>query len=421
MRPFGRLLPVPVALRRVSAAARPLTRMEEIDLVEALGRVAAGRVTARTAVPPFARATWDGYAFQSRSTRGATAGRPARFRLVGEVFAEGGYAHRLGKDEAVAIATGGALPKGADAVLRFEDAQVRGRELRVSAPVRLGERLAEVGEDFPKGREIVRAGRGLTPADLGGLAITGHGRVRVWAMPRVAIVPNGNELARPGARLRPGEIHESNNAALGGLVRALGGIPLLFPPVRDSPIGIERAIRRGLAVADLVVVTGGSSVGERDFLPVVFPRIGRLLFHGIAVRPGKPTLAARAGGRLVLGMPGHPTSCLSNGFWLLGPLIRRLGHRPGPPWETRRAKLSESVDLPTAGLSTVIPLEVRGASARPTFRDSSAISSLGAANAVALWPAGRPSPRRGTWLTASILPPPLGPPTGPAPRGAAKG
>ncbi|MCI4358553.1 MAG: molybdopterin molybdotransferase MoeA [Thermoplasmata archaeon] len=409
MRPFRRLLPWGEALRRLERDVRPVGRRERVPVAHAVGRVAAREYRARSAVPPFDRATWDGYALRSRSTRGAGRVAPLRLSVVGEVFAEGDFRGSVGANQAVAIATGGALPRGADAVVLFEDVTEEERAIRVHAPVPRGDHIARAGEDLQRGSVIVDRGAVLAPADLGALSITGWPDVEVWARPVVTIVPNGNELVIPGRRLRRGAIYESNNATLSALIEASGGVARTTTPVRDDPRQIESAIRRAIRASDLVLVTGGSSVGERDFLPEVFPKLGRLRFHGIAIRPGKPTLAVRSGGVVVIGMPGHPTSCLSNGFWLLLPLLRRLAHLPGDGWRDTPVRLTGPVELPTSGFATVIPLKVRGARATPTFRGSSAIASLGGANAFALWPPGAPAPGRGRRLEAHVLRPPLGP------------
>ena len=410
MRPFHRLISWQEAHRRLDGVVHPIARRETVPVVHAVGRVASRDYRARTSVPPFDRATWDGYALRARATRGASARTPVVLRVVGEVFAEGGFRGLLRTKDAIAIATGGALPNGADSVVQFEDVRLKGRTIELRAPVAAGDRIARAGEDLARGSRIVRSGTVLAPADLGALAITGTPSVEVWARPVVSIVPNGNELTAPGRRLRPGAIYESNNATLAALVEASGAIARTTPPVPDDPDRIEAAIRSAVRSSDLVLVTGGSSVGERDFLPKVFPRLGRVAFHGIAIRPGKPTLAVSAGRVPVIGMPGHPTSCLSNGFWLVLPVLRKLVRLPGAGWRDVAVRLTGSVDLPTSGFATVIPLRVRGANATPTFRGSSAIASLGGANAFVVWPPGRASPGRGTPIRAHLFLPPLGPP-----------
>jgi molybdopterin molybdotransferase len=407
MRPFGRLLPLPSAQRRTWNAIEPVHEAETIPIARALGRVAARPARAPRDVPEFARATWDGYAVRSRDTARASRETPVVLRVVGEVFAEGRYARGIRPGEAVAIATGGALPPGADAVAIFEDANFRDGTISLDRPRKKRERVAAPGDDFARGTLLVGSGAVLDPASLGALGAIGRGTVSVFRRPRVGLLPNGNELLPLGAPLRRGAIYEINNLTLGSVVTAAGCVPRPMAPVADDEAGLTRAIRRGLAENDLLVVSGGSSVGERDFLPTIFPKIGRLLFHGIAVRPGKPTLAAVVDGRVVLGMPGHPTSCLANGFWLLLPALRRLAGLPGPGWTTGSVRIIGEVPIPNPDLSTVVPLHVEHGVGRPTFRDSSAITSLSGANAFVILPPGSPRLRASEPVEVQLLSAPL--------------
>ncbi len=410
MRPFGRLLAPEAARARLLRAVRPVRAIETVPLGDALGRVAARTVRAPRPIPAFSRATWDGYAVRSRDLRVAREGAPVRLRVVGEIFAEERLRAPIRSGEAAAIATGGCLPEGADSVVIFEATRASGGSIEVRAPVRPGDRIAQPGDDYPRGAAVVRAGEVLTPAGLGGLAAIGARSASVRVRPIVALVPNGNELVAPGGALRRGQIFESNNQTLAAVVRACGGVPRPVAPVPDDPARIESTLRRVLANSDLVLATGGSSVGERDYLPAIFPRLGRLLFHGLAVRPGKPTLAAVSGGKLLIGMPGHPTSCLSNGHWLLLPVLRRLAGLPGPGWTDGEARLDRSLPPFSPTMSTVVPVRVVDGLATPTFHDSSAITSLAGANAFALVPPGAPRRRKGDRLALHRLPPPLGAP-----------
>ncbi len=408
MRPFGRLTSVAGAQRRLWSAAVPTDRTESIPVAAAFERIAAETVRAASPVPSFARTTWDGYALRSTDTAGASSRHPISLEVVGEVFAEEEHAGALGPGETVAIATGGAIPRGADAVVIFEEVERAGGRIRLVRPVRRGERVDRPGHDFPRGTRLVRRGEGLTMTALGTLSACGVAKVRVFARPVVAILPNGNELLAPGERPRPGRIYESNNASLSAAVLAGGGIPQPRPPLPDDPRAIERAIRSALRTADVVLVTGGSSVGERDHLPRVLPKFGPLLFHGIAVRPGKPTLAVRAGAKIVVGMPGHPTSCMANMLWLVLPALRRIGRRPGPGWTVGTGVLGVDALAATPGLTTVVPLRFERGRGYPTNRGSSAITSLTGATAFALLPAGRGRWTRGTRRPVFYLDPPLG-------------
>ena len=413
MRPFGRLIPIEVAVRRVLAAARPVEGTERVPLTESLGRVSAETYRAPMSVPRFARATWDGYALHSAATRGATPRRPRRFRVVGEVFADRGYTLPVRSDESVAIAAGGRLPPGTDTMVIFEEVKRQASTVAVPRFVRVGERVAEAGADFRRGHRLVRRGDVLDPATIGSLGAAGRTSVRVYARPRVSILPNGNELVLPGAPLHGNEIYETNNLTLGAVIRANGGVSLPFEPLPDDPRQIEAAVRRALTVSDLVLLTGGSSVGEHDYAPEVLPRVGHVLFHGIAVRPGKPTIAAVSRGRLVIGMPGHPTSALSNSYWLLSPLLRRLARLPGNGWVEGTCRLAKPGDHPSPDLVSILPLRVENGWGYPTYHGSHAVTGLRGVNAFAMLPPGSRVLRRGQRVSVRLLPEPIGAPARP--------
>ncbi|MCI4365169.1 MAG: molybdopterin molybdotransferase MoeA [Thermoplasmata archaeon] len=413
MHAFGRLIPMATARHRLMMATRPMDRIEQVRVESAFGRVVAEVVRSPQAVPSFSRASWDGYALRSADTRRATRSRPVDLAVVGEVYAEQTFPGTVHPGESVAIATGGALPRGADTVVIFEDVTRRGDRVRIPHPVPVGDRIASPGDDFARGAVLVRPRTELTPAALAMIAACGMPTVRVRARPVVAIVPNGNELLSPGATARVGRIYESNNASLAAVVQAAGGIPRTFPPVVDDPDRIESVLRRALREADLVLATGGSSVGERDHLPRVLPRLGRLLFHGVAVRPGKPTLAAQVGHRVVVGMPGHPSSCLSNAYWLLIPLIRRLAGRRGPGWVDGEARLVRGTLEPAPGFSTVVPLSAGHGGVYSRYHGSSSISSLAGSVGFTVVPPGRTPIVSGSKIRVHWLLPPLGPGAGP--------
>jgi molybdopterin molybdotransferase len=408
MHPFGRLLPALTARQRLLSAVRPISGTERSRVDSAFDRVIAGSVRAPAPVPAFDRATWDGFALRSADTVGARERAPVTLRVVAELYAEGSFAGRLRRGEAAAIATGAGLPRGADAVAIFEDVDRVSDRLRITRPVAAGDRIVRRGADFSRGAVLARSGAVLSPADLGALAACGVPSVRVYARPVVEVVPNGNELVLPGAPRRAGTIYESNNATLAAVITAAGGIPCLHPPVDDDPRRIEAALRSAIQRSDLVLATGGSSVGERDHLPRIFPRLGTLLFHGVAVRPGKPTLAARTGRGLVIGLPGHPTSCLSNMLWLVLPVLRRLARRPGPGWTEEWATLGADALAPSPGMATIVPLEFRRNRAYSTFRGSAGIASLRRATAFAFMPPGRRAAHAGERIRVCRLDPPLG-------------
>lgn len=399
MHAFGRLLPVETARSRLARSVSPIERTERVPVAIASGRVSARTVRAPRPVPPVDRASWDGYAVRSADTSGAARHRPVTLRLVEELYAEQSTRRRVRPGETVAVATGASLPTGTDAVAIFEEVRVRDGSVTLVRAVRPGERIARAGHDLAAGTVLVRAGERLGPATVGALAACGVASLEVYARPVVALVASGNELKLPGERLGRGGVYESNLPAIAAVVAAAGGVPRALPPVPDDPLRIETVLRAALRGADMVLASGGSSVGERDHLPRIFPKLGRVLFHGLAVRPGKPTLAARVGSKVLLGLPGHPASCLSNMYWLVLPALRQLARQPGPGWSEREAVLAGPALARTPGMATVVPLEHSGGRVRTTFRGSSAITSLRAANGFVILPPGSGTVRRGTRLT----------------------
>jgi molybdopterin molybdotransferase len=279
-------------------------------------------------VPAFARAAMDGFAVRAEDLRGATTDHPISLAVMGEALPARPFAGTVGPGQAVRIMTGAPIPAGADAVLMAEFAQEAGGRVLAHASVAPGKHVVSVGEDVAKGREVLPAGRALRPQDVGLLASIGAGTVSVIRRPRVAILVTGDELLPPGSVPDGFRIVDSNSPMLAALVARDGGVCL---PVQYLPDRYE-AIRDVLrdADADVILVTGGSSVGTEDHAPRVVAELGELAVHGIAIRPASPTGVGFLAGRVVFLLPGNPVSCLCAYDLFAGRVVRRLG---GRPWE----------------------------------------------------------------------------------------
>jgi molybdopterin molybdotransferase len=373
MRPFASTLPFNEALARLEAAVYPIDRTELVALADAAGRVLAEPVAAGLDVPPFDRAVMDGYAVAAEDTAGASAESPRVLRHVGVTHAGQVATRRLGPRECLEIATGAPLPPGADAVVMVERTTRRADEVSVQAPVSAWQNVGRRGSDMSAGDALLGRGAQLTPARLGALAAQGLTRVPVLARPRVLVASTGSELVAPGAALLPGRIYDVNAVTLAPVIETHGGVAIRGGILPDDLDTITILLRE--ARADLVVVSGGSSVGTRDLLIDALTRLeAAIVFHGIGVKPGKPTLLARVGERLVLGMPGNPTSCLSNAYILLVPLLRRMARLPEWRPERRRLRLSAAVRS-TPERHQFYPVAVDGESAVPVFKGSGDISA----------------------------------------------
>jgi molybdopterin molybdotransferase len=375
------------------------TPVETVSLDEAHGRVPAASLCAPHALPGFARATVDGFAVRAADTYGASEGLPGYLDLAGEALMGRPPETEVRPGTAVAIATGAPLPPGADAVLKLEHTQAATPELlEVLRPVTPGEGMVRADEDANQGGELVPPGRPLRAQDIGMLAAAGIAEIRVHARPRVAIVSTGDELVPadprdagmrdtdPGgagpAALPVGQVRDSSAPALAALVREAGGEPRFAGIVPDQRDALVAKLAEALPECDVLVVSAGSSVGARDETAAAIASLGDpgIWCHGLALKPGKPTLLADCGGVPVIGLPGNPRSALVV-FRLIGmPIVRMVGGRTEPPPEpSRSARLAR--DLPSAaGRLDVVQVRLAGDEAEPLFGSSSLLSVMTAAD-----------------------------------------
>lgn len=329
------------------APAAPRT-VELVSLATALGRVLAKDVQSRGDIPPFDRATVDGYAVRSADTVAATPGKPVVLMWRGEVPMGGVPRMSLGSGEAVGVATGGMLPPGADAVVMVEHTQADGASIYVRQPVQKGDNVLPRGADVKAGGVVVPAGTRLGPAEVGALAGAGCVEVPVVPRPRVAIIATGDELVPPHREPLAGQIRDMNSYSLAAAVIEDGGVPIMLGRTGDSPDQLVDLLRDAVQRADMVLVSGGSSVGTRDRTVDGFATIGaRIHLHGIALKPGKPTIVATLGDVLLAGLPGNPVSVLVIYHVLLRrALYKRMGSSSIPQLPSVKAILSSPVRRP---------------------------------------------------------------------------
>lgn len=371
--------------RHVVRASLPA---EEVRLEEALGRVTAQPVLSPEPLPPFARSTVDGYAVRAADTHGATEGAPAYLKVVGEVRMGEAPQQALGDGEAMWMPTGGMLPDGADAAVMVEHTRRwDAAEIEVRRAAAAGENVIGVGDDVPSGAELIPAGRALRPAEIGALAALGILRVAVRRRPLVAVLSTGNEIVPADAAPARGQIRDLNSWALAASVKRAGGEPLRLGIVRDVLQELTAALRDAVARADLVCVSGGSSVGPEDLAPQAIASLGApgILTRGLNIRPGKPTIIAVAEGKPIFGLPGHPVSGLMVFGLVVEPTMRRmLGQLPALP-RTIRAILGRDLgSSPGRSDCFQVRLERRGQEwhAMPVLGKSAMISTLVSADGI---------------------------------------
>lgn len=300
---------------------------EHAQLAKARGRILAEPLTSQEALPPFSRSTMDGFAVRAADTFGCSESETALLTVIGEIaMGTSGQAFSLRPGQAARIWTGGELPQKADAVVMVEYTQPFDQEtVAVFRPVAPGENVIRAGEDYAPGSVVLEAGSRLRPQDLGVLSGLGITQVPVYRQPRVAILSTGDELVPPDQTPPPGKIRDINSTTLTALVEEAGGIPLPYGICTDNFDRMLALCIEALDQADVLLLSGGSSVGQRDFTQRVFATLpgSQMLVHGVSVRPGKPTILARQGNKALFGLPGHVASALVVFTCFVRPLLRQ--------------------------------------------------------------------------------------------------
>jgi molybdopterin molybdotransferase len=378
MKPIKETIPLEEARQLIAEACRPIDRVERIRLIDASGRVAAADVQSTRDVPPFSRAGMDGYAVKAEDTFGASRYEPRTLRVIDKVYTGEVPTTCVEGGTAIEIATGAPMPQGADAVVMVEETEKAGDSVRVLTPVYPRQNVGRQGADILVGQTVIRRGDVLNPSRIGALAALGVGDVEVFAKPTVAILSTGNEIADPGQELKPGQIYDINKFTLSTIIQEHGGVPTPFSTAQDTIEALESAID-ACSACDVLVFSGGSSVGERDLILDVIRRKGDIVFHGIAVKPGKPTVFGTIGGKPMFGMPGYPTSCLSNAYMLLVPALRALARLPPRHTAILPLPVGQRI-VSTTGRHQFYTVKIVDGQAMPAFKASGDITSMSQAD-----------------------------------------
>ncbi len=309
----------------------PCVGEEVLPLDESVGRVLAKDVVCGIDLPEFNRATMDGYAVKARSTFGASEGMPALVTIVGSIEMGEVPTVTVKTGEAVRIATGGMLPDGADSVVMIEHTQTLDEHtlevFKSAAPL---QHVTEVGEDFRKGEKILSKGTIMRPQEMGVLAALGQTHVQIYKRPVVAIISSGDEIVPIEQAPSLSQVRDVNAYTLNGLIYRSGGVPLYLGISKDNTEELSRLCRQALAAADMLLISGGSSVGSRDFTLEVLQGLpdAKILVHGVSVSPGKPTILARSKEKMVWGLPGQVTSAMIVFHIMVRPAVERLAGLP---------------------------------------------------------------------------------------------
>ena len=373
------------ALKTILENVQPISRTECIQLEHAVGRVIAADVIAGHSTPPFRRASMDGYALIAADTAGASEETPVVLKVLETIYAGSVGLIMVTNGCCTKVATGAPMPEGADAMVIVEHTDyINDSVVRVLCAAVPGENIAPEGEDICRGEVLLSKGSQLSAGMVGALASQGLGRVMVYARPKIAIFSTGEEIASPGADLKPGQIFDINSYTLSAVVQSNGGEVVRLPFSGDDVPSLLGKLREALQ-ADLIVTSGGTSVGDRDLLLDTLLTHGEVLFHGIKVKPGKPTMFAIFDGKPILGMPGYPASCLLNAYLLLVPAIRRLANLPPLRPTCIFAKMGECVHNHSDRIR-FLPVVMKNGKVYSVFKESGAITSLSRAEGYIMIP-----------------------------------
>ena len=337
---FRRLMSFDDAKQLVNEQLKPKALSgEEVPLLEAYDRVLIENVVSTLDIPPFDRSIVDGYAVKAEDTFGSEENQPAKLKVRGVVNIGELPQVRVEKGETAEIVTGAPIPEGADAAVMVEDTDKDKAMLRVFRAVTRNENVMKRGTDIKNGEIVLKAGRVLRASEIGVLAALGLTKVKVFKVPVVAVLSTGGEVTEPGKELSPGKIYDINAYSLSTAVRESGGKPVHLGVVPDDKAELQKALKHALTAADMVLTSGGVSVGPKDLTPQIVNSLGEpgVLVSGITVKPGKPTIIALIGKKPVFALPGHPTSALLLFHLLARPVIQCMAGRPATESKTVKA------------------------------------------------------------------------------------
>ena len=322
---FLSLVSPEAALSLLFSHLDPVLRDEFTATEQALGKVTAENIVSSQDLPEFRRSTVDGYAIMARDSHGASESLPAYLKLAGEVLMGNEPGFDLADKECALIHTGGMLPKTANAVVMLEDTQVLdSEEIEIYRSVASGENLIEIGEDVSEGGIVIPKGTRLRPAEIGGLLALGITKIITITPPKIGIISSGDEVIKPDQKPKPGEVRDINSYTLGALISELGAEAIHYGIIPDNRENLREIIQIGLQECDHLIVTAGSSASSRDLTADVMNELGDpgVLVHGVSIKPGKPTIFALAGEKVMIGLPGNPVSALVIAYILVKPIIQ---------------------------------------------------------------------------------------------------
>ena len=355
---------------------------EEVEIRNVLNRILAMDVISKIDIPPFDRSAMDGYAIKAEDSFGASPKNPKKIKLIGKIEIGESAKLKINKNEAIRISTGAPIPEGSDAIIKIEDTEIENDIIYLYTSLVPGKNVSRKGEDFKSGIKVLSKGIELKAEHIALLTSLGYEKVSVHIKPEISIFSSGDELIEPGEALKPGKIYNSNTSMISALVKLYGGRVLRGESVRDDKESIRIRLLESSKDSQIIIFTGGTSVGTKDYLPEIMKESGLILTHGVAQRPGAPVLIGSLGDTLIFCLPGTPVAAYVSFLKIVGPTIRKmLGSIIIDPRVEIMAKISKDVPVSSLGfvhyLRVSLKRFVEGIIANPIkLKGSGVISSL---------------------------------------------
>ncbi|MFX1302113.1 MAG: gephyrin-like molybdotransferase Glp [Promethearchaeota archaeon] len=406
---FSKLTPLEKAIKTLFSQIQ-LNPIEEVEIKDALNRILAEDIISEMNIPPFDRSAMDGYAVKAEDSFGASPKNPKKIRLVGTIEIGEFSSLKIEKSEGIKISTGAPLPEGSDAVIKIEDTEIENDLISLYTSLVPGKNIARKGEDIKKGTHVLNSGIDLKAEHIALLTSLGFQKIKVRIKPKVSIFSSGDELVEPGEPLKPGKIYNSNTSMIAALTNQYGGVVLKGETVEDDKDAIKKKLFEAAEDSQIIVFTGGTSVGTKDYLPEIINESGMVLTHGIAMRPGAPALIGHLNNTLIFCLPGTPVAAYVSFLRIVGPTLRKiLGCSIIDPRIEIIAAINK--DVPVSGLGYLHYLRVKVEKKNDNFvaipvklKGSGVISSLTESNGIVEIPPHQEGLKKGEKVIVKLFP-----------------
>jgi molybdopterin molybdotransferase len=406
---FFKLTPLKDALEQLFSIIQ-LNQIEEIEINNVLNRILAEDIISEIDIPPFNRSAMDGYAIKAEDSFGASLKNPRQIRVVGSIEI-GEYSNlKLNKGEAIRISTGALIPDGSDAVIKIEDTDIKEDMINLYTSIVPNKNISKKGEDIESGSLVLKSGIQLKAEHIALLTSLGLKKVKVRKKPKISIFASGDELLEPGSQLQPGKIYNSNTSMITALVELYGGVAIRAERVEDDKEAIKQKLFEAAGECEIIIFTGGTSVGTKDFLPEIVNESGKILTHGIAMKPGSPVLLGLLNDTLIFCLPGTPVAAYVSFLRISGPAIRKM---MGCSVLDPRTEINATIDrdVPLSGLGYLHYLRVKIERKQNNFiaipvklRGSGVISSLTDSDGIVEIPPDQEGLKKGERIVVKLYP-----------------